>query len=101
MKLRQNKYLMLIFSLLFDALGYVSFLIPGLGDFSDIAWAPAAAFIMTKLYKGKAGKIGAAVAFIEEALPGLDIIPTFTIMWLYTYVIKSKSDANEVETIDV
>ena len=100
MKLQQNKFIMLFLSLLFDALGYVSFLIPGIGEFSDIIWAPASAFIMMKLYKGKAGKIGAAISFIEEALPGLDIIPTFTLMWIYTYVISSKTETAE-EIIDL
>jgi len=28
---------------------------------------------MTKLYKGKTGKIAAAVSFIEEALPFMDL----------------------------
>jgi hypothetical protein len=57
-----------------------------------VVWAPISAYLMTKLYKGKTGKIAAAIAFIEEALPGLDVIPTFTLMWLYSYVFKSKED---------
>ncbi|MEP1488586.1 MAG: hypothetical protein ABJL44_12875 [Algibacter sp.] len=81
-----NKYKKLAISILFDAIGCVSFLIPGIGEFTDIVWAPASAYFMTKLYKGKKGKIAAAVSFIEEAIPGLDIIPTFTLMWFYTYV---------------
>ena len=78
-----NKYKKLALSILFDAMGYISFFIPGIGEFTDIIWAPASAYLMTKLYKGKAGKIAAAVSFIEEAMPGLDVIPTFTLMWLY------------------
>ncbi|WP_397362656.1 hypothetical protein [Olleya sp. R77988] len=93
-----NKYTKLFLGLLFDALGYVSFIIPGIGEFSDVAWAPASAWLMTKLYKGRSGKIAAVFTFIEEALPGLDIIPSFTIMWFYTYVYNNKS--NET-TIDV
>ncbi len=91
-----NKYKKLALSILFDAVGYVSFLIPGIGEFTDIVWAPASAFLMTKLYKGKSGKIAAAVSFIEEAMPGLDIIPTFTLMWLYTYVFKTKETIIEI-----
>lgn len=91
-----NKYKKLALSLLFDAIGYVSFFIPGIGEFADVVWAPAAAYLMTKLYKGKVGKIAAAVAFIEEAMPGLDVIPTFTLMWLYSYVFKSKETIIEV-----
>lgn len=85
-----KKYQKLLLSLLFDALGYVSFLIPGIGEFSDIIWAPISAWLMTKLYKGKIGKIAAVITFVEEALPFTDVIPTFTIMWFYTYVFKSE-----------
>ena len=92
-----NKYKKLALSILFDAMGYVSFLIPGIGEFADIVWAPASAWLMTKLYKGKSGKIAAVVSFIEEAMPGLDIIPTFTLMWLYTYVLKPKETIIEVK----
>ncbi|MCD8417617.1 hypothetical protein J2Q11_07695 [Tenacibaculum finnmarkense genomovar finnmarkense] len=82
----QNKYTKLALSLLFDAIGLLSYAIPGLGELSDMFWAPASAYLMTKMYKGNKGKIAAAVSFIEEAIPGLDIIPTFTIMWLFTHV---------------
>jgi len=40
---------------------------------------------MTQLYDGKKGKIGGVIVFIEEAFPVIDVIPTFTIMWLYSY----------------
>jgi len=85
-----NKYKVLALSLLLDAIGCASFLIPGIGEFSDVVWAPVSAWIMAKLYKGKAGKVGAVISFVEEALPGLDIVPTFTLMWLYSYVIKKE-----------
>ncbi|GAA4818629.1 hypothetical protein [Litoribaculum gwangyangense] len=83
-----NKYKKLIIGVVLDAMGYVSFIIPGIGEFSDIVWAPLSGWLMTKLYKGKAGKIAGVVAFVEEALPGFDVIPTFTLMWLYTYIFK-------------
>jgi len=86
-----NKYKILAASIIFDAVGYASFILPGIGEFTDVIWAPASAYIMTKLYKGNAGKVGAAISFIEEAMPGLDVVPTFTLMWLYTYVFKSKT----------
>lgn len=91
-----NKYKKLALSILFDAMGYISFFIPGIGEFTDVVWAPIAAYLMTKLYKGKTGKIAAAIAFIEEAMPGLDVIPTFTLMWLYSYVFKPKETIIEV-----
>ncbi|WP_179007876.1 hypothetical protein [Winogradskyella forsetii] len=85
-----NKYKKLGVGLLLDALGFVSFIIPGVGEFSDIIWAPISGWLMTKLYAGKAGKIAGVIAFVEEALPGFDVIPTFTLMWFYTYVFKKE-----------
>ena len=67
----------------------------GIGEFGDIIWAPASAWLMTKLYKGNTGKIAAVVSFVEEALPGFDVIPTFTLMWLYTHVFTSKKKSEE------
>ncbi|MBC3846494.1 hypothetical protein H8K90_08890 [Winogradskyella echinorum] len=81
-----KKYQKLILSLLFDALGYVSLIFPPF----DFVWAPLSAYLMTKLYKGREGKIAAVISFIEEALPFLDVVPTFSLMWFYTYVIKSE-----------
>lgn len=100
----ENKYQKLFASLLLDAVGYLSFLIPGLGEFIDLFWAPASAYIMTKMYKGNKGKIGGAISFLEEIMPGMDVIPTFTLMWMYTYVFEAEKEASEVEvkrTIEV
>lgn len=82
----------LVLSILFDLIGMVSYTIPFLGEFSDFVWAPMAGIILTKMYKGYAGKIGGIIVFIEELLPGLDFIPTFTLTWIYTYVIKGDSN---------
>tara|TARA_R110002073_G_scaffold4213_1_gene28003 strand:+ start:144706 stop:144981 length:276 start_codon:yes stop_codon:yes gene_type:complete len=82
-----NKYKKLALGIAFDAFGFASFAFPVL----DIVWAPLSAYLMTKMYKGKKGKIAAAISFIEEALPFLDVIPTFTLMWLYTYVYEKKT----------
>jgi len=86
-----NKSKKLLLSILFDAIGYVSYLFPGIGELSDIIWAPLSAWIMTKLYKGNSGKVAAVINFAEEALPGFDFIPTFTLMWIYTYIFKEKN----------
>lgn len=86
-----NKYKKLVLSIFLDAIGFLSYIIPGIAEFSDIVWAPLSAWLMTKLYKGKPGKVAAVINFIEEALPGFDMIPTFTLMWLYTYVLTGKT----------
>lgn len=80
----------LILSLLLDGVGMATFLIPALGEFGDVIWAPIAAYLMTKIYKGMAGKIGGIFAFIEEIIPFTDFIPSFTIMWFYTYILKKR-----------
>ncbi|MGJ5640984.1 hypothetical protein [Formosa sp. S-31] len=96
---KHTHYNKLALSLLLDAIGYISFVIPGIGEFSDIIWAPTSAWIMTKMYKGQEGKVAASIAFVEEAMPGLDVMPTFTLMWLYKYVLsKSKNESGIVKT---
>jgi hypothetical protein len=85
-KRKDNKIRNLLLGLLFDALGMVSFMIPGIGEFADVIWAPVAGWLMTRMYKGKVGKAAAVITFVEEILPGLDVIPTFTLMWFYTYI---------------
>lgn len=77
----KNKYKLLAFSLILDAIGFIPFI--------DLVWAPFSGYLMTKLYKGEKGKIAGIFAFIEEIIPGTDFIPTFTIMWLYTYVFSN------------
>ena len=94
---RDNKFAKLALSILLDALGYASFLIPGVGEFSDVIWAPVSAWIMTRMYKGRTGQIAGVIAFVEEIAPGLDVIPTFTLMWLYTYVFRSKKAEKIIE----
>lgn len=92
---QMNKNKKLALGILLDAIGCVSFFIPGIGEFSDIVWAPISAWLMTKLYKGKTGKVAALINFVEEALPGVDLVPTFTLMWFYTYVFARKKTKKE------
>ncbi|MCE2612042.1 hypothetical protein LVD13_03595 [Flavobacteriaceae bacterium D16] len=87
---KQHKWRNLIFGLLLDGIGMLSFVIPGIGEFSDIIWAPVSGWLMTRMYKGRVGQVAGVVSFLEELLPGFDFIPSFTLMWIYTYVIKSK-----------
>ncbi len=85
---KDQKYQNLVLGLLLDGVGMLSFAIPGVGEFSDVIWAPLAGWLMTRMYKGKIGQAAGVVTFVEELVPGLDIIPSFTIMWFYTYVIS-------------
>ena len=85
-----KKYKMLGLSILFDAIGMLSFASPLIGEFSDIVWAPISALLVYKMYKGAEGRIGGMVSFFEELIPGLDFIPTFTLTWIYKYIIKKQ-----------
>ena len=83
-----QKKKLLIFGIIFDLIGMLSFTIPLVGEFSDVVWAPLAGFLMTWMYKGKVGKIAGILTFLEEILPFTDIIPSFTLTWIYTYLIR-------------
>lgn len=85
-----NKDRDLILSIILDLVGMATFLIPALGEFGDVIWAPIAAYLMTQIYKGFSGKLGGIFTFLEEIIPFTDFIPSFTIMWFYTYIIKGK-----------
>ncbi len=90
----KKKYKLLLLGLLFDGIGMLSFIIPIIGEFFDIIWAPASAFSIYKMYKGTEGKVASIVSLVEEAgFFGTDFIPTFTLTWIYKYlIIKEKKD---------
>lgn len=77
---QKNKHL--IYSILIDLIGVSSYLIPGLGEISDVIIAPFSALAIYGIYKTP---VGAIAGFAEEALPGTDIVPTATIIWLIKY----------------
>ncbi len=94
---KDTKYKDLFMSLLFDGIGMLSFTIPFIGEFTDVIWAPMAAWLMTRMYKGKTGQAAGVFTFIEELIPGMDVVPTFTIMWLYTHVFKGSKKGRTIE----
>lgn len=87
--IKKQKYKTLIYSLILDLIGFIPFI--------DLVWAPLSGYLMTRLYKGETGKIAGVISFIEEIIPGTDFIPTFTLMWLYTYVFKKVPNKNAVQ----
>ena len=87
-------------SIFYDAVGMATILVPVVGPFLDIVWAPYAAKKMTEMYKGNKGKLAAVIVFLEEILPFTDFIPTFTLMWIYTYVFESAPE-QVLQTIEV
>ena len=88
MKKQKNK--LLYQGILFDLIGMVTMVIPLIGPFLDVLWAPYAAKRMSEMYPGKKGKWASALVFIEEILPFTDVVPSFSLMWLYTFVLSSQ-----------
>jgi hypothetical protein len=88
--IKSDRGLMLVLDLLFDAIGMMSFTVPGIGEFADIIWAPIAAFLMTRMYKGRVGKVASVLTFLEEIIPFTDIIPSFALTWIYTYYFQKQ-----------
>lgn len=76
--------------IILDLIGMSTMFIPFAGAFIDLLWAPYAAKQMSMMYKGSEGKIASVIVFLEELVPGLDFIPTFTLMWIYTFVWKKQ-----------
>ncbi len=89
----QEKYRLLKRGVIYDLIGMSTMLVPFAGPFLDIVWAPYAARQMRKMYKGNEGKIASVLVFLEEILPYTDIVPSFTLMWLYTFVWKKQPAA--------
>lgn len=87
---KSKKKQLLYASILFDLIGMLSYAIPFLGEFADLVWAPIAGILLKSMFKGTIGTVGGIFAFIEELTPGLDFIPTFTLTWMYTYLIKKE-----------
>jgi len=88
-----EKYKLLRQGVIFDIIGMVSMSIPVIGPFTDLVWAPYAAKKMKEMYPGRDGKIAAVLVFLEEVLPYTDIIPSFTLMWVYTFVWKKQTSS--------
>lgn len=70
----------LVISIIFDAFGYASYLVPFLGGVSDFIFAPIQALWITYAYKSVPGVV---VGFFEEVFM-FDFIPTCTIVHFYT-----------------
>jgi len=83
-----------------DLMGDASYLLPGLGEELDLAYAPAQAIALKMMFRYTALP---ALGFTEEILPGTDIMPSATFGWLlevfapdnsFTRAIGIRSDAS-------
>jgi hypothetical protein len=88
---KSDKKTLFILSIIFDAIGMLTYLVPVFGEAVDFIWAPISGLLLLVMYKGAAGKIAAMFGTVEELIPFTDVIPTFTLTWFYTYVIKREA----------
>ena len=84
--------------IILDIIGYASFSLPILGEFSDLVWAPLSAMIFYNLFGGKMGIFGGGFSFLEELLPFTDFIPTFSIAW---FIRKNALQKEQTKTIRI
>ena len=84
---KNDKMSKLFLCLLFDGIGMLSYAVPVFGEAIDFIWAPISGILLVLMFNGTAGKLAGIFGFMEE-LTILDIIPTFTITWLFTYVLR-------------
>mmetsp|Transcript_54306 Transcript_54306/g.128589 ORF Transcript_54306/g.128589 Transcript_54306/m.128589 type:complete len:124 (-) Transcript_54306:73-444(-) len=83
-ELSRDKWYKLVFSILIDIIGIMTYLIPLLAELMDVFWAPLSALLIFQMY---GSSLLTGVALIEELLPFTDIVPTATIGWLCQYTI--------------
>ena len=77
-RIQPSQWATLALCVLVDAAGDASELIPFLGEFTDVGFAPVEAGLIKVLFNSNAL---AAIGFAEEILPFTDIVPTMTISW--------------------
>lgn len=88
---KSDKKTKLILSLIFDGIGMLSYFVPVFAESLDVIWAPISGLLLVIMYKGAVGKIAGLFGTVEELIPLTDIIPTFTITWFYTYIIRKET----------
>ncbi len=67
---------------LMDAVGMLSYF-SLLAEWMDVCWAPLSAYVFYQTFGGRTGKLGAMLNLLEELLPFADILPTYTLAYLY------------------
>jgi hypothetical protein len=94
----------LAISLLVDALGSSSYLLPVVGEAVDVAWAPVQTVLIMAMYDSISPNLK-YVSFFEELLPFTDVVPSATIGWLTEFgpqliptALKMTSDNGNVRT---
>jgi hypothetical protein len=75
--------------LLIDIVGTTSEFIPLVGEITDIAYAPLAAFALRYLFQGS--NVIFALEFVEEFLPFTDVLPLATLVSLFLFIFQRRT----------
>lgn len=74
----------LIVSLTIDFIGSSSYLLPFVGEFSDVSWAPIQTILLMAMYDRTSPSLK-YISFIEEIMPFTDVLPSGTLGWVRRY----------------
>merc|ERR1711976_849527 len=80
---RETPYLLLVLCILVDIIGFASYLLLVIGEFTDLWWAPMSGFFLHYMF-GSA--MVTSMGALEEFLPFTDILPTATVAWCIMYM---------------
>ncbi|MBC7850410.1 MAG: hypothetical protein H7Y31_11780 [Chitinophagaceae bacterium] len=92
--MNNNKSTSLFLCIIMDVIGYATYSIPVIGELGDLVWAPISALIFFKMFGSWKGAFGAVFNFVEELMPGLDFIPSFSLMWFLQNFRRGSSQEN-------
>jgi hypothetical protein len=76
----------LLVSLIVDALGSASYLLPGVGEIFDVVWAPIQTILIMAMYDETSPNLK-YLSMVEELLPFTDIVPSATLGWLAEFAV--------------
>ena len=81
-----NSAVQFVLCIIFDIVGVITYIVPGIGELFDIAWAPVQGLFIWALLGGN-GRAGfyLTLGFAEEILPFTDFIPGATLAYAYKY----------------
>ena len=80
-----------------DVIGCLTYIFP---PFVPV-WAFISGAIFYFLFGKKFGLMGGVFSFIEELIPGVDFIPTFTIAWIVRRAeVKSNQPRNQIKILN-
>jgi len=88
----------LLLCIILDLIGSAGVIVPGFGAIFDVVWAPISSIIFLFLF-GRKATFGAIFSFVEEVIPGVDIIPTFTIAWVVRYLANKTKKPIELKPL--